>query len=230
MAAIDTKTIMLPDLISACPFKHECNPNYEAVSIETDAWLSSHGIQHVESETKFNLLSALFLPRASRTRLRDACDASTLAILIDDAIDASITIGMTDLSKRQLYNNIIECFQPAGSFKSLTVFASALHDWWQRILINATPNCQRRIKAACLALNEASIIQTTDKSRQTIPDLKTYINIRRQSILGHIICGLVEYALDLNLSDECFTNETLKSLMECLMDIIGWVNVSYISF
>jgi hypothetical protein len=136
---------------------------------------------------------------------------------------------MNDLSKRELYNNIIESFQPAGSFKPLTVFASAIHDWWQRILVNATSDCQRRIKAGCLSLNEASMIPTVDKSRQTVPDLKTYINIRRESVLGHMICGLMEYALDLNLPDECFINETLKCLMECMMDIVGWMNVSYVS-
>jgi hypothetical protein len=229
MAPLDTKIVMLPDLINSCPYKHECNPNYEAVSIETDAWLSSHGIPHTESETKFNLFSALFLPRASRTRLRDVCDACTLAIIIDDVIDASVTTGISDLSKRQLYNNMIECFQPAGSFKPLTLFASAFHDWWQRILVNATPDSQRRIKAACLVVHEAYLIQTTDKSHQIVPDLKTYINIRRESVFGRILCGLFEYALDVHLPDECLANETLKSLMECMVDIVGWVNVSYVS-
>ena len=131
MATINTKTIVLPDLINTCPFKVECNPGYEAVSIETDAWLFGHGIPHTESTTKFNLLAALLFPHASRTRLRDACDVCTLLIIADDLIDTSAANSIGDQSKRRMFNNIMDSLQPAGAFKPLTSFASALHDWWQ---------------------------------------------------------------------------------------------------
>jgi hypothetical protein len=40
--------------------------------------------------------------------------------------------------------------------------------------------------------------------------------------------AFTEYALDLDLPDECWSNEVLNCLMECLMDAGAWANVSCI--
>ena len=122
---------------------------------------------------------------------------------------------------------MMDSFQPAGTFKPLTSFASALHDWWQRILANATPECQRRFITAYRDANEASLRQATNqKGRLTVPNLKTYVDTRRESVFGYMVCALMEYALELHLKDEYLTNETLKYLLECMIDADAWANVS----
>jgi hypothetical protein len=144
MTAQDTNTIVLSDLIGNCPFKIECSPYCEIVSNETDAWLVSHDISNLESMTQFNLLWALIYPHANRTRLRNISDARTLIFIADDLVDTSYGKNNNDPAKQQLSKNMIEYLQPAGSFKPLTLFASALYDWWQRMLVTATLRCQQR--------------------------------------------------------------------------------------
>ena len=97
----------------------------------------------------------------------------------------------------------------------------------RRILTNATPECQRRFITAYRDANEASLRQATNqKGRGTVPNLKTYIDTRRDSVFGYMVCALMEYALELHLKDEYLTNETLKNLLECMVDAGAWTNVS----
>ncbi|CAF0868578.1 unnamed protein product [Adineta steineri] len=221
-------SILLPDLISTCPFKPECNPAYETVSDATEAWLNSHGIPYRELTHKYNLLSALCIPHCSQARLREACDLWTLLFFIDDILDSTHLSKDSDGSKKHLFKNIIECLQPVGSFKPLTPFASAIHEWWQRILINITPGCQERFISSYQGAFEASLLQATSrKNRQTISDLDTYIKFRRNLSYAFVAFFFIEYSLELDSLDECLTNDTFKCLVDIANDAISWANDIY---
>jgi len=196
--------------------------------METEAWLSSHGIPYTESTTKYDLFTALSLPHVSRTHLRDMCDCITLILIADDIFDSS---DVSDLSKRQLLNNMyLESIQSINSFKPLTPYASAFHNWYQRMIHRLTFKQLLNLKDFFLGINESHTIQPTDKSSRAVPDLEAYIDIRRQSfsLCPDHISSFMEIAFHLDLPDECSTNETLKHLIECIMDAGAWSNVSCI--
>ena len=227
MSFISRRTITLPDLITTCPFPMACNAAYESASAKADAWLVSFGIPYEESQEKYNLWSALSFPRSSSARLQEACEVWTLLFLADDIMDSLIVSGSIDHSKRSLFQNMTECLQAAGSFKPLTPFAAALHDWWQRISVHATRSCQQRLIETYQQANAASLQQMSDRNnRQTIPDLETYIYERRDTSYGRVVCSFVEYSLDLNIPDQCWTNEIFKLLIDYATDTAAWTNVS----
>ncbi|CAF3816576.1 unnamed protein product [Adineta steineri] len=228
MATSDDKIIILPDLISSCPFELECSPHYEAVSKETDAWLSSRGIYNDESVTKYSLFEALIYPRASRRRLRDLCELGVLIFTYDQIHDSRSKDDISEQAKQQMLCNISDACQPAGTFKPLTLFASVTHEWWQRILAYTTPVFQQRFKTTFRDTVEASFRQETyEKDHQTLPDLKTYIELRRNTCYGPMTYTLIEFSLGFDLPDECLANETLKRLMNCMVDAASWTNDIY---
>ncbi|CAF1417373.1 unnamed protein product [Adineta steineri] len=228
MDMVNTNSILLPDLIGTCPFKLEFNPAYESVSGATEAWLNSYGIPYEESEKKYILWSGMVFLHCSQVRFREMCDVYTIFFLADDIMDSAHISEGADRSKQQLYKNMIECLQPTGSFKPLTPFAAALHEWWQRILVNITPGCRERFLTAYRAANEASLLQAAnEKNRRTVPDLETYIKFRRDTSLGYGVYFTVEYCLELDSLDECWENDTFKYLVDIANDIASWTNDIY---
>ncbi|CAF1274685.1 unnamed protein product [Adineta steineri] len=228
MDITNTNSILLPDLISTCPFKVECNPAYASVSDTTDAWINSHGIPYKELTHKYNLISALCIPHCSQAKLREACDFWTLLFLTDDIMDSVHVSEDGDRSKQELFRNMIECLQPAGSFKPLTPFAAGLHDCWQRILINITPSCQERFLTAYRTSSEAVLLHDVNpKNRRTIPDLDTYIKFRRHTGFAPPVYVFIEYCLELDSLDECWTNDTFKCLVDIANDAASWANDIY---
>ncbi|CAF1074214.1 unnamed protein product [Adineta steineri] len=220
--------ILLPDLISTCPFKIERNPAYESASGATEAWLNSYGISYKESTHNYCLISALAIPQCSPAKLREACDIWTLLFLIDDILDSAHISEDGDRSKEELSKNMIECLQPAGSFKPLTPFAAALHDWWQRILINITPGCRERFLTAYRTSSETILLQDVDqKNRRTIPDLDTYIKFRRDTGFAPPVFVFIEYSLELDSLDECWENDTFRRLLDYTNDAAAWANDIY---
>ncbi|CAF3760610.1 unnamed protein product [Adineta steineri] len=228
MTAQNMDTIILPDLISTCPFKLECNQEYEIVSAETDAWLNSYGISNSESMTKYNRFWALAYPHASRTTLRNTSDAMTLMFMIDDLFDTSYGKGISDKTKQQLFKNIVDCFQPAGSFKPLTPFTTALHDWWQRMLDSTTPHFQEHfLNAYRIGVETVLSVLADKKTGQSVPDLETYIRIRRKTSFGDAGLAFIEYIFDIVLPDECWSNEALQHLSDCVTDVAAFANDIY---
>ncbi|CAF4078026.1 unnamed protein product [Adineta steineri] len=224
----NTNSILLPDLISICPFKVECNPAYESVSHITEAWLNSYGIPYQESAKKYILWSGMSFPRCSQVRLSEMCDIWTLLYLADDIMDSAHISEGADRSKQQLYKNMIECLQPVGSFKPLTPFATALHEWWQRILISITPGCRERFLTAYRAASEASLFQSAnEKNRRIVPDLETYVKFRRETSFGFVVFHALEYSLELDSLDECWKNDAFKCLVDYANDIPSWTNDIY---
>ncbi|CAF1165405.1 unnamed protein product [Adineta steineri] len=220
--------ILLPDLIGACPFKPECNPVYEPTSNATEAWLNSHGIRYKESIHKYSLASALCVPQCNPTKARDASDIWALLFSVDDIIDTVPISEHIEQSKKQLAKNIMESFQPAGSFKPLTPFAAALHDWWQRILVNITPGCRERFLTGYQTAYKASLVQAANKrDHRIVPDLNTYIKFRRDTAFGPHVFVFIEYCLELDSLDECWNNDVFKRLVDYASDATSWTNDIY---
>ncbi|CAF1186777.1 unnamed protein product [Adineta steineri] len=228
MDITNTNSILLPDLLSTCPFKVECNPAYEAVSDETTAWINSYGIPYKETTYKCNLVTALCIPHCNRSRFREICDFWVLLLLLDDVLDSVPISKDADQSKQQLSKNMMESMQPAGLFKPLTPFAAALHDCWQRILINITPGCRERFLAGFQAACEASLLQAANqKNRRIVPDLETYIKFRRNASFGLLSLSCIEYSLELDSLDECWKNDTFKCFVDYTIDTFSWTNDIY---
>jgi hypothetical protein len=59
-----------------------------------------------------------------------------------------------------------------------------------------------------------------------IPDLETYIQIRRDTSGCKPVFDLIEYSLDLELPDAVIDHPVIMTLNQCANDLVTWSNVS----
>ena len=89
---ISTETLILPDLISICPFNWSINPHYDRVRVESVAWIDSFKAfpeRKLASFTQFNseLLGALAYSYAGYEELRTSADFMNLLFTFDEISD-----------------------------------------------------------------------------------------------------------------------------------------------
>ena len=88
--------------------------------------------------------------------------------------------------------------------------------------------CQRFIETLELFF-QAINTQATDRANGFIPNLESYISLRRDTSGCKPIWALIEYAYNLNIPDEVMDHPLICSLGEAANDLVTWSNVSHVS-
>jgi hypothetical protein len=68
--------------------------------------------------------------------------------------------------------------------------------------------------------------QAGDRAEDIIPDLESYIELRRDTSGCKPCWALIEYANGLDIPDEVMAHEVLEVLGEAANDLVTWSNVS----
>ncbi len=84
--------IILPDLVSSCPFKWSVNPHYERARDESGAWIDGFKVFTDRKRALFNsynseLLPALAYPFAGVDELSTCCDFRNLLCVLNEISD-----------------------------------------------------------------------------------------------------------------------------------------------
>lgn len=84
--------LVLPDLVSGCPFKWSVNPHYERARDESSAWTESFKVFTDRKRALFNiynseLLPGLTYPYANYEEFRTCCDFINLLFVFDEVSD-----------------------------------------------------------------------------------------------------------------------------------------------
>ena len=68
--------------------------------------------------------------------------------------------------------------------------------------------------------------ETIYRTNGTIPDIKSYISLRRDTSACKPCWVLIEYAHHLDIPDDVMEHPTIRSLGEATNDFVAWSNVS----
>lgn len=84
--------IVLPDLVSHCPFTLNTNPHWKKVGAQSEAWLRKNGALSVKKQRALHglrcgLLSGLTYPDCGPQELRVCCDYLEYLFHLDDISD-----------------------------------------------------------------------------------------------------------------------------------------------
>lgn len=71
--------------------------------------------------------------------------------------------------------------------------------------------------------------QARDRENGVVPDLESYISLRRDTSGCKPCWALVEYAYELDLPDEVMENPIIRALGEATNDLVTWSNVGICS-
>lgn len=67
--------------------------------------------------------------------------------------------------------------------------------------------------------------QARDRARGIVPDLETYIELRRDTSGCKPCFALIEFAAEIDLPDEVIEHPIIQALEEATNDLITWSNV-----
>ncbi|KAJ8487526.1 hypothetical protein ONZ45_g9641 [Pleurotus djamor] len=215
--------IILPDLVSHCDFKIRCNRYRKKASSESKQWLfrgdnltgkkrdAYHGL-------KAGLLTSMCYPNAGAIQLRVCCDFMNYLFHLDnlsDDMDNRGTKSTADVVLNALYNPEMRQTKRVGKMTK---------DYWRRLIRTGSPGAQQRFIETFDFFFQAVSQQAQDRAEGVIPDLESYIALRRDTSGCKPCWALIEYANNLNIPDEVMEHPIIRNLGEAANDLVTWSN------
>ncbi|KAJ7143181.1 isoprenoid synthase domain-containing protein, partial [Mycena crocata] len=97
-------------------------------------------------------------------------------------------------------------------------------DFWARCIPDAATGTQERFKETLGLFFEAVNIQTEMRDTGVIPDLESYISLRRDTSGCKPCWALIEYGLDIDLPDFVADDPVIMALNQATNDLVTWSN------
>ncbi|KAI0374636.1 terpenoid synthase [Pilatotrama ljubarskyi] len=237
MAATNTTTytpssrpdhFILPDLAGHCHFPLTYHPNGDAIAAESVRWLDQ-GCPELSPKARTALyglqageLTAYCYPYCSDERLRVVSDFMNYLFHLDNISDGMMRQGTEELS--DVVMNALwfpDRYMPTGGQPSTEASAGKMaRDYWTRCIRDAKPGPQARFKETLELFFEAVNQQARDRDAGIIPDLESYISVRRDTSGCKPVFDLIEYAMDIDLPEFVVTHPSIKALNQGANDLV----------
>lgn len=193
------KFFILPDLVSHCDFTLRVSRHRKQVTVETKKWLFQGDNLVGEKRNAFHglnagLLTAMTYPDAACPQLKLCNDFLTFLFHLDnlsDDMDNRGTHSIANVVLNSLYHPYTyRCSARVGrmtreyvySFTRChlrsTNFSSSLY---KRMLLTASPGAQQRFTETMDFFFQSITQQAKDRAAGVIPDLESYIALRRDT-------------------------------------------------
>ncbi|KAF7337860.1 Terpene cyclase [Mycena venus] len=225
-------SFILPDLVSHCPFTPVYHPNGDAVAQQSVDWLVSSCPELSVKQRKalYGLkageLTAYCYPTTSPERLRVISDFLNYLFHLDNISDGMMTRD-TEVLSDSVMNALWFCeiYRPSKQQPSDELNAGKLaRDFWARCIPDAGPGTQARFKETLGMFFEAVNIQAHMRDTGCIPDIDSYIAIRRDTSGCKPCWALIEYACDFELPKYVVDDPVIEALGQSTNDLVTWSN------
>ncbi|KAI0370486.1 terpenoid synthase [Pilatotrama ljubarskyi] len=216
--------IYFPDLISRCPYPLRYNPHCERASAESKAWLMSGCKLSKKKRAAFHglkggLLTAMCYPLADYEQFRVCCDWINYLFHLDNICDE-----MDDHATVSTASEIIGALRDPHGFRPSSAVGRLTKSFWRRLSSKASAGAQRRFIETFELFFHAVAQQARDRESGNIPDLESYIAMRRDTSGCKPCWALIEYANDLDLPDWVMEHPCVRGLEEAANDLVTWSN------
>ncbi|KAJ7706896.1 isoprenoid synthase domain-containing protein, partial [Mycena rosella] len=229
-------SFILPDLFSHCPFPLTYHPNGDVVAQESVDWLDTSCSELSPKQRKAlrglkaGELTAYCYYTAPPERLRVISDFMNYLFHLDNISDGMMTRD-TEVLSDSVMNALWFChsYRPTSAVNkkqpSDELNAGKLaRDFWARCIPDAGPGTQARFKETLGLFFEAVNIQTAMRDTGVIPDLESYIALRRDTSGCKPCWALIEYALDIDLPNFVVEDPVIAALNQSTNDLVTWSN------
>ncbi|PFH51684.1 hypothetical protein AMATHDRAFT_2790 [Amanita thiersii Skay4041] len=229
-------SFILPDLVSHCKFPLVYHPQGDEVAAQSVKWLDENcpDLNAKQRRALYGLqageLTAFCYNTASPERLRVVSDFMNYLFHLDNISD-----GMMTRETNVLADVVMNAFWFSGRYmptkkpgKEQPVEelnpGKLARDYWSRCIPGAGPGCQGRFKETMELFFEAVNIQARARDQGVIPDLESYIDVRRDTSGCKPCWALIEYGLDIDLPDFVAEHPVIEVLNEATNDLVTWSN------
>ncbi|TBU35420.1 terpenoid synthase [Dichomitus squalens] len=227
---------ILPDLVSHCSFPLAYHPHGDAVAAESVRWLDE-GCPELSPKARKALyglqageLTAYCYPFCSTERLRVVSDFMNYLFHLDNVSDGMMRKGTEELADcvmnalwfpdRYMPTTCEGKDQPIEEVSA----GKLARDYWTRCTRDAKPGPQARFKESLELFFEAVHQQARDRDSKLIPDLDSYISVRRDTSGCKPVFDLIEYAMDIDLPEHVVRHPIIQALNQGANDLVTWSN------
>ncbi|KAG8216688.1 isoprenoid synthase domain-containing protein [Butyriboletus roseoflavus] len=226
--------VLLPDLVSHCKFDLHTNRNHKLVSVESKRWIfnGDHDLDQAARRAfhglKAGKLAAMTYPNAGYPQLRACSDFLSWLFHLDDLSD-----DMDDRGIDKVANVVMNSIYHPHTYRSParlnrmtkeSVFSVFYYRLYKRIIRTAAPGTYQRLQETMELFFQAIHQQALDRANGTVPDLESYIALRRDTSGCKPCWALIEYAHHLHIPDDVMDHPTIRSLGEATNDLVTWSN------
>ncbi|KAI0760326.1 terpenoid synthase [Fomes fomentarius] len=212
------------DLISPCPWALRVNPNCKLAAEESKNWLLSGCRLRAKKRAAFHglkggLLTAMCYPLAEYEQLRVCCDYINYLFHLDNICDE-----MDDRKTVSTASEVIGALRDPHGFQPSSAVGRLTQCFWRRMTATGSPGAQKRFIETFELFFRAVTQQAKDRASGNIPDLESYIAMRRDTSGCKPCWALIEYANNLDLPDEVMEHPIVLGLGEAANDLVTWSN------
>lgn len=219
------ETIRLPEL--DCPFPSEVSLHADAVSKGSAEWVKRFGL--VDDDSGFHKvgiaqLAGRYHPRARKEVLQLVSDLCAWMFIRDDRLDESeIGICPEDVAAWDgRFIDILEGREPTEQDEPL---AFAMRDLRERLRAHSPSKLwMRRFIRSVREHFEAQLWESINRLRGDIPDIETYVRVRRRTGGLYVDSDLIEITDEVALPPDVLHHPTVKLLREASMNVVVWSN------
>ncbi|KAJ8594981.1 terpenoid synthase, partial [Rhizopogon salebrosus TDB-379] len=200
---------VLPDLVSDCHYPLRLNPHCYPVSHASEQWLLNGARLAEPRVTKFmglhaGELTAACYPDADAFHLRVCSDFLNWLFNMDDWLDEFDVDGT-----REMRECCIAAFRDPVNFQTDKLGGKMCKSYFGRFMQTSGSGCTERFINTMDLFFIAVALQSDDRAKGWIPDLESYITIRRDTSGCKPCFALIEYAARIDLPDEVMSHPVI---------------------
>ncbi|KAI0784430.1 terpenoid synthase [Abortiporus biennis] len=216
----DEVVFHIPDTLRNWPWPRSINPFYEECKKESEEWCEafeafSPKAQKAFNLCNFNLLASLGYPLLNKDGCRIACDLMNLFFVIDEHSD----VADNDTVRCQM-DCVMDALRnphkprPDGE----GIGGEVTRSFWMNAIRTIMPNVQKRFIDAFQLYTDSVVQQAVDRNAHHIRDIKSYFEVRRDTIGAKPSFAIIE--VNLNLPNKVMDHPVIKELTNLCIDMI----------
>ncbi|MEA5599881.1 terpene synthase family protein [Nostoc sp. UHCC 0252] len=221
------KELLSPNLY--CPFVSQINKHVDTLERHALEWVLNFNLLANESsykrfcKSKFFFLTASAYPKSQLEELKIANDWLSWVFIWDDQCDLSDLKNQPGVLKA-FHQRYLEILNGAELTSRDTIFSHALIDLRQRTLQRASIKWFNYFISYLEDYFYGCVQEATNRAKGIVPDVDTYIMIRRSSVGVYAVLALAEFCNQFMISDVLRNHYLVKNLELITTDIIAWSN------
>ncbi|MEH2348150.1 MAG: terpene synthase family protein [Nostoc sp.] len=212
-----------------CPFPSQTNKYVDVLEEYSLEWVLRFKLLPNESsyqrfcKSKFFLLAASAYPYSNIEELKIAHDWLSWVFIWDDQCDLSELKNKPEVLNN-FHQRYLEILNGAELTSQDTLFSHALIDLRQRTIQRASIKWFNYFISYLEDYFCGCVQEATNRAKGIVPDVDTYIMIRRSSVGVYAVLALAEFCNQFMIPDISRNHSLVKKLELITTDIIAWSN------
>ncbi|KAL0945451.1 hypothetical protein HGRIS_000941 [Hohenbuehelia grisea] len=223
-AAVVPDHFILPDLVSDCHYPLRVNAHCFKVARASERWLLDAANHNARKRRAFmglkaGELTAACYPDADASHLQVCVDFMNYLFNLDDWLD-EFDVGGT----HGMHRCCIDAMHDPLNYQTEYRAGKMTKSFFGRFIQTGGPGCAKRFIHTMDLFFKAVAVQAADRAKGHIPDLESYVTVRRDTSGCKPCFALIEYAARIDLPDHVAEHPIIRSMEEATNDLVTWSN------